>query len=268
MKAHGPAVTRLRLYRNPLRLVVSRSLWAAAGYLITYLIVGWVLFAVAFAALTTTTVLAITLAGLPLLVATAGVLRGCANVARAMQRPVLSEPVRGRYREVTKQGVVAQVRTRWRDPATWRDAAYLVGLWPPLLALDVVVFSLWAAFLAGITMPLWYWSVPQDFPNGTKAHGLQFGYFPHGPHGPGSYGLFVDSVPKALIGAAICAVIFLAFNYILVLTARAHAFAARGLLRPPADPLAGARDVLTRPGPLGPLRPQLPNGTGQAHPQG
>lgn len=39
-------------------------------------------------------------------------------------------------------------------------------------------------------------------------------------------------------------------SYLLVATARMHAGVARGLLQAPGDPLATAKDVLTRPGPL------------------
>ena len=91
--------TRLRLYRNPLRLLFSASTWRAAGYLAVYVfITGWVLFSVALTTTVTAAAFAITLAGIPLLVAAAGVLRGCANVERARLRRMLPEPVRGSYR--------------------------------------------------------------------------------------------------------------------------------------------------------------------------
>ncbi len=168
-----PAVTRLRLYRNPVRLAVSASLWTAAGYLAVYVFVtGWVLFSVAFTATVTAAVLSITLAGIPLLVAAAGVLRGCAN----------------------------------------------------------------------------------GYANGTQVPGVVLGYFPHGPNGAGGVGLYVDTLPKALLAAAAFLVLFLLFSYVLVITARAHARVARTLLRAPVDPLAEAKEVLTRPGPLGPLQ--------------
>lgn len=139
--------TRLRLYRNPLRLVVSASPWRAAWYLAGYVFVtGWVLFSVTFTATVTAAVLAITLAGIPLLVAAAGVLRGCASVERVRLRQVLCGPVRGGYRPVSRPGVMAQLKTRWRDPATWRDVGYLIGLWLPLFVLDTVVFSVWLTF--------------------------------------------------------------------------------------------------------------------------
>ena len=151
---HAPPPARLRLDRNPLRLAVSGSTWRAAGDLAAYIFVaGWLLFAVAFTATVTAAVFLITLAGIPLLVAAAGVLRGCASVERARLRHVLGEPVRGGYRPVLRPGIMAQVRTRWRDPATWRDVAYLVGLWPLLFVLDTAVLTIWLTLLAGVSLP-------------------------------------------------------------------------------------------------------------------
>jgi hypothetical protein len=90
--------------------------------------------------------------------------------------------------------------------------------------------------------------------HGTQLqHGVPIGYFPHGATGAGAIGLFVDSLPRALLAAAIFAVLFALFSYVLVATVRMHARVARSMLRPPADPLADARDVLTGPGPLGTL---------------
>jgi Putative sensor len=253
--------TRLRLYRNPLRLLFSASTWLAAGYLTVYvLITGWVLFSVALTTTVTAACLAITLAGIPLLVAAAGVLRGCANVERARLRRMLAGPVQGSYRQPAAPGLMAQVRTRWHDRSTWRDVGYLIGLWLPLFILDTIVFTVWLTLLAGITLPIWYWAPFQHFPHGRTVHGVQLGYFPNGPSGPGHWGLYLDTLPKALLTGVVCLVLFLLFNYVLVLTARAHARIARSLLRAPADPLAEAKEVLTRPGPLGPLSRQTANG--------
>ena len=249
--------TRLRLYRNPLRLAVSPSLWRAAWFLAVYVFaVGWVLFAAALTATLTAAVLLITLAGIPLLVAAAAVLRWCADVERGRLRQVLAGPVRAGYRPAGA-GLLAGARTRWQDPATWRDVAYLVGLWAPLFILDTVVLSVWLTFLAGVTLPAWYWAPRGDaglgYTSPTTIHGVTLGYFPHGPHGPGGVGLYVDTLPKALLAAAGFLLLFLIFSYVLILTARTHARVARSLLRAPADPLAPAKEVLAGPGPLGPL---------------
>jgi hypothetical protein len=260
--------TRLPLYRNPVRLLASASLWRAAWFLGCYVFaVGWVLFAAAFTTVVTAACFAITLAGFPLLVAAAAALRGCAQAERLRLRSVLTGPVSDSYRVPDRPGLRAEVGARWKDPATWHDVGYLIGLWPPLFILDTVVLSVWLTFLAGVTLPLWYWaprgSEGLGYTSPTTVHGLPLGYFPHGPHGAGGVGLYVDSLPKALLAGAVFLVLFLAFSYVLVLTARAHARVARSLLRATADPLGPAKQVLAGPGPLGPLTTKSPNGGAQ-----
>jgi hypothetical protein len=175
-----------------------------------------------------------------------------------MLRQVLRQPVRGSYPPPASPGLWRRARGAWSRGATWRDIAYLVGLWVPLFALDAVVFSVWIYLLAGVTLPLWYRHVTNvcfgSCPN-DQVPGLLFGSFPAGPHGPGASGLWIyPSIGPALLVAAGCLVAFVAFSYVLVLTARLHGTIARAVLRGPSDPLGPARHVLTERGPLGPLR--------------
>ena len=239
----------LNLRRDPARLALSKAPWASAWYLFGYLFTGTALFALALTAATVGATLSITLAGLPVLIGAAFTIRWCANAERARLRLISKEPVTARYRQPAASGLLKNLRTRWTDPATWRDIAYLIGLYIPLAALDVVVVTVWLTFLAGITLPAWYWAPWQSI-HGVRYHGYQLGYFPNGPHGHPGYGLYVDSLPKALLTAAVCLVAFLLFNYVLVATARAHVFVARGLLSEPTDPLKEAKEILRSPGPL------------------
>lgn len=239
----------LSLRRSPFRLVASRSLWAGAWYLLGYQVIGWVLFSVALTMALTGAFLSVTLIGIPVLVSAAVTIRWCADVERVRLRTVLREPCVGRYRQAIRPGLIENVRTRWRDPATWRDVGYVIGLFIPLVVLDLAVLAIWLVFLAGITVPAWYWA-PWQTIHGVRYHGWQLGYFPNGPHGHPGYGLYIDTLPKALLAAAVCLVLFLLFNYVLVATARLHAAAARALLSAPEDPLREAKEVLVRPGPL------------------
>jgi hypothetical protein len=245
------AVSKLSLRRDPIRLVLSRGPWAAAWYLLGYLVVGWALFTIALSTAVAGAGLSITFAGLPILVAAAAAIRWCADVERARLRPLVDEPVAGSYRQVVGSGVMAQVRTRWRDPATRRDVAYLVGMFVPLFALDAIVLAVWGACLAGITLPIWYWA-PWQTVHGVRYHGYDLGHHPNGPHGPGGWGLYVNTLLEACAVAAVCLVLFLIFNYAVVATARAHAAVASRLLGSAEDPLHEAKAVLGRPGPLSP----------------
>ena len=196
------AVSKLSLRRDPIRLLLSRGLWRSAWYLLGYLAVSGVLFAIALSTAVGGAGLSVTLAGLPVLVAAAAAIRWCADVERARLRPMVDGPVAGSYRQVVGSGVMAQLRTRWRDPATWRDIAYLVGMFVPLLALDAIVLAVWWASLAAITLPIWYWA-PWKTIHGVRYHGYDLGYHPNGPHGPGGWGLYVNTLPEAFAVAAV-----------------------------------------------------------------
>ena len=262
----GPAITLPArgdpARRDPVRLLLSPAPWKAAAFLAGYVLISGFLAAIAIAAAATGAVFAITLAGVPVLVVASGAIRFAAGSERVRLRPVLAGPLLGGYRQPAKAGVFAQARTRWTDPATWRDLAYLVGLWVPLAALDLIVLLVWVALASLVVVPAWYRFPNQDLAHGATAHGVQLGYFPNGPHGPGGYGFYITTLPQAFLAAACALIVFLLFNYVLVATARAHAVVARNLLRPPADPLAAAKTVLSGPSPLGPLHTPSPPGAG------
>jgi len=254
----APSADRLRLGVSPLRLLLSASLWRSAGFLLTYLVVSGVLFSVALTAGVVAVIAAFTIVAVPLLIGAGWVIRGCASFERLRLRQVLSGPVPVSYPAPEEAGLWQRAKVMWRASATWRELAYLVGLWPALLALDAAVFAVWASLLAGVTFPAWYSRVRGaciGSCDGQNAPGLMLGHFPHGPRGLGAHGVYVDSLPAALVVAAVLLVLLLLFNYVLVATARMHGQVARALLRAPADPLGEARSVLTSPGPLGPLTP-------------
>jgi hypothetical protein len=117
---------------------------------------------------------------------------------------------------------LAHVARSWRDPGAWRELGRAAGLWLPLAVLDTVALSVWGWFLGMITLPAWYWAPWMDT-RGQRFHGYQLGFwFPHGPAGPGTVGVFIDTLPKALIAAGIGLAGFLACNYLVVALARAR----------------------------------------------
>ena len=64
--------------------------------------------------------------------------------------------------------------------------------------------AIWGWFASWITLPLWYWAPWTDY-HGVRYHGMQLGFlFParRPPGGAGTIGIFVDTLPKALIVAA------------------------------------------------------------------
>jgi hypothetical protein len=231
---------RLR-FRAPLALLFSPAPWTATWYVFCSMVLGAVSFAVAFSVLVTGAVVGWLWVGLPLLAAGLAVTRAMATVERHRIRPPIPAP----YRPVRKHGLRARLGERLRDPATRRDVVLLVALWVPLFVFDTVALTVWLVSVALISLPIWYRYVPNTFDDGATAHGVAFGSFPNGPHGRGSWGVFVGDLPTALLAAAVGVVLLVtAADYIVVAAARTHAAISRALLRPPADRPAEDRQLL------------------------
>ena len=148
----------------------------------------------------------------------------------------------------TGEGFFATLRAVWRDQITKRGLAHFTLLAIPLMVLDLIVWTIWVGFLEAVTVPIWYRYVPQTF-DGRHTHGLTWGYFPHGPNGKGAVGFFIGSDLSAAVAAVAGLVLLLAWNYVLVATARVHVNAVRTVVAG-RDPMAAARRVLDNPGPL------------------
>jgi hypothetical protein len=252
---YQPAVwSRLRMHRNPVRMAFSSGVWASAWYLFSYLIVGTVLFAVILALAAASVGLSILWAGLVLLMGVGFFVRGCVHLERGRARAVVPEGLPAVEPLRTAEGFFGTLSGIW-DRTTWRGVAYFIGLYVPLFVLDLVVTVVWLVFLGMVTLPVWYRYPPQTFDDGTTAHGVSFGYFPHGPHGSGHWGFWIGSTTSAAVAAAVGVVLLLLWNYVLVATARAHVNAVRMVVADVRDPLAEARHVLEVPGPLGSSRP-------------
>ena len=122
----------IQLTGHPLRLTWWASTGRALWYLLAYQVVGWLLFGAALAAVTTAAALSITLAGIPLLVAAAGIIHACAEFERSRLRTASGEPVG--HRENTLPSFAAAVATASRNrprPACAPGPAPTGRTWPP-----------------------------------------------------------------------------------------------------------------------------------------
>jgi hypothetical protein len=209
----GDAVDPLTVHRNPVRMLTGVGPWLAAVYLASYVIAGTALFVLSVVTLAVTGVLGLFTLGVPVLAGSALVVRGCAQVERARVRLVGAVP-EARYREVAGLGVLARVQARWTDRTTWRDVAYLVLLYPPLLLLDAVALLIWSALIAGVTIPVW---------------------------------LRIRDLPTTIALAATCAVLAVFAAYLVVVAARLHRGVVSAVLGPYRDPLAAAKRILAEP---------------------
>ncbi|GAA1975038.1 hypothetical protein GCM10009838_38830 [Catenulispora subtropica] len=236
------------MHRNPLRMAFSAGVWASAWYLFGYLIIGTVVFSTVTTMAATSVSLVIVWAGLPLLIGTAYFIRGCVVMERGRARSVVPEGLPAMEPMGAADGFFANLKASWQDRVTQRGLVHFIVLYVPLFALSTVVFAIWLSFLGMITLPIWYRYLPYDF-DGQRIHGMAWGYFPHGPHGKDAIGIWIGSDLSAAVAAAVALVLFLAWNYVLVATARVHATAIRVVVTG-RDPLSAARRMLETPGPL------------------
>lgn len=235
---------KLPVRSSPVRMLCSAAPWRATGYLASYLFAGPVLFAVAALAVVLGLVFMQLTVTVALTVGSAWVIRCLAQVERG-RAVLVDEPVPYAYQEATQPGLVGQLKARCGDPVTFRDIACLVLMFPFLLLLDLLALTVWLVLLAGVSLPLWFWAVNSRQADGSSANGVWIG----GPD-DGDPGFRIDSWPAALIVAAVCLALVLYASYLVVAAARLHLTVAHTLLRPPPDPLARAKRILTEPGPL------------------
>lgn len=238
--------------------LAGRRTWVALGYLLVGAVVPVVTFSVVVTAASLAVGLAVTVIGIPLLLAAAHVVHGCAALERHRAAAVVgADPRPPSRREPVGPGIVARVRAAWSDQATWRELALLVALFPPLYALDVAAFTLWAAVAGLVASPAWFWSIPQEFPDGSRDHGIALGWFPHGPDGEGAIGVFIGDVPTACAVSLVSILLLAGAGLLVRAAAGLHARVALSLAGHAADPMAPARAVLAGPALLPPLAPTL-----------
>ena len=243
-----PIWERLRMHRNPIRMMFSSGVWASAWYLLGSIVLCLALFCVVTTITVTSAALVIIWAGLPLLIGSAYFIRGCVVIERGRARAVVPEGLPDLPPVETTEGFFPSLKAVWKDRITQRGLTYFAFLALPLFVLDTIVWSIWVGFLGSVTMPIWYRYIPQDFDN-HHMHGVQVGYFPHGPHSKGAIGFFIGSDLSAAVAAVVSVFLLLGWNYVLVATSRVHANTVRAVVAG-RDPLAAARRVLEAPGPL------------------
>ncbi len=148
-------ITRSRILR-PLR-----NAGLDAAYLLVGLPLGIVTFTVAVTGLSLAAGLAITLLGIPILLATLVVCRWFAAIERRRAALLLGEPIPAPERPLAGN-LWQRTKTVVGDAASWLDL-----LWSLLLlAFGTIGFSVavsvWSGVLGLISSPLWMWAVSDD----------------------------------------------------------------------------------------------------------
>ncbi|EHR62385.1 sensor histidine kinase [Saccharomonospora cyanea] len=122
--------------------VVSAWPWRACVYLASGVVVGVATLVVVVSLLAVGAVFAVLLVGLPLLVAFGLLGLPVAAVERVRARLLGDDPVPNPHSVPDRPGLVPWLRTRWSEPATWRELAYAVLLAVVLWPIDAVAVAL------------------------------------------------------------------------------------------------------------------------------
>src|SRR5919107_1273020 len=137
-----------------------------------------------------------------------------AQVERRRVARFLGHAVRSPYRRLPQGSLLARASTRVRDPAVWRDLAYLLLLLHVGAAEFAIVIGAFALPLVTIVLPTWLFVA---FPAGV----------------PLGQDVWIDTPLEALIVAIVALPVSALVGYLLVIgMSKAHAALARALLWP------------------------------------
>ena len=198
-----------RILLRPFRL----ETWRELAFILLGGLMAVVGFCVQVAGLSAGLSLLVTLIGIPILVALAYVDRWLCAVDRWRASFLLGEPVRASYRRPAARGILARLRTLAVDPQTWRDFGWI---WLNVVlgfASAVLMLSLWALVGWFLTLPFYWWLLPESA-------------LPDGPFG------LIDSWAEVLGGAAFGLVLAPLAAWIGAGLAHGQARLARFLLGP------------------------------------
>jgi hypothetical protein len=160
----APAATGPRFAALPIPrpAVLARD----ALYLCAGLPLGIVTFTVLVTGLSLAAGLAVTLVGVPVLLATMIAARAMADVERRRAGWVLLAPITRGDRPWTG-GLWVRFRASALDPGAWRDLVWGLILLPFGILGFTVAVTTWSCAFGLLASPLWYWSIPED---GTDIH--------------------------------------------------------------------------------------------------
>jgi signal transduction histidine kinase len=131
-----------------------------------YLLLGFVGSIVAFVAWVTGLTLSLTLSvliiGLPVVIVAFVAFRRLADLERRRAALVLGEPIISAYRRLPDGRLGAKIGAAAHDPQRWKDVAYLVVFSVVGFVWGTLWLTLWGVALGSITMPAWWWSLPDD----------------------------------------------------------------------------------------------------------
>jgi signal transduction histidine kinase len=103
--------------------------------------------------------LAVTLIGIPILIACVYAWGGLAEAERRIIHALTGTEIPNPYRPLPARGWWARLRARLGDPATWKDLTFLLLQFPFGLVSFIVTACVLGIGIQGLTLPLWYWAI-------------------------------------------------------------------------------------------------------------
>jgi signal transduction histidine kinase len=141
------------------------GLASRAGLDLAYLSIGGLTAVIAFCVWVTAASVVLSLIvfiiGLPLYLLSVIAFRWTAELDRRNAALLLGRPLRATYKDHRGESFVARLSSTSRDKQTWKDLAWLVVHSVLGFTFAVIAVSLVASVIAFLTMPLWFWSIPE-----------------------------------------------------------------------------------------------------------
>src|SRR5438105_2110090 len=143
--------------RSLLRRMFSTEPWVAAVFMILSFVFGVFWFSLLIPLIATGIGTLITLVGIPLLILTHLAWKAGAGVERWRVRAFFGVKIPDPYRPLPAEGTVARIKARMGDPATWKDLAFLILLFPIGIIEFVLTVALVSATFSSLFMPAYFW---------------------------------------------------------------------------------------------------------------
>ena len=166
--------------------------------------------------------LAITVTGIPLLIGMLFAWRGLARFERWLSAELLGTSLPEPYRSTEGQAFWERIRTRVKDPASWKDLLFLLLAFPVRTATFAIVVAVGGGALQALFAPAYYWAIPD---------GIELGL------------VEVDTLPEAIALVPLGAVLALLALHMTHWLAALHIGMAQLLLTTRPDPELEARVV-------------------------
>ena len=140
--------------------LVDPRTYTRIAYLLVAGVFGVIEFTFLVTALSTGVGLAVTLIGIPILIASVYAWGWLAEIERRTIGALTGNNIASPYRPLPERGWWERLRARLADPATWKDLTFLFLQFPFGLLSFIVATAVLSLAIGSLTLPLWYWAIP------------------------------------------------------------------------------------------------------------